>query len=721
MDTENDLITRRSFIAKTATYTGGLVIAFHIPKFMRSEAFAAGSPIKVDYPPNAFIRIAPDNSITLTINRLEMGQGVNTAFAQLLAEELGCDWEKIECVQSNADQVYNTPGMPFIITGGSMSVRTSWEQYRTIGAGMREMLKAAAAKRWNVAVGEIKVENGFLIHGDEKLSFGDVAEDAAKIPFPKEPQLKKPKDYKVIGKSLKRVDADGKSTGKAIFGQDVRIPGMLYAMIAKPPFEGSKLVSIDESAAKKVSGVVDVVKFADRAAVLATNTHAAHMGQQALNAQWDSGANNNASTAEFMKRFKAAANQPGVLAEQRGSPDESMARAEKHLTLEYEFPFLAHAPMEPLNTTINYDGNSVEMWAGFQMPQMDVKTASDILGVPMDKVKINVTYAGGSFGRRASKASDYTREACQLAKVVKKPIKVVYSREDDMRGGYYRPMTYHQVKLGLDKKGQLAAWDHFIVGQSIMKGTFMEAMMLKGGVDDTVVEGVKGTKYEIPAFKLQQTLADTPVTTLWWRSVGSTHTAYVMETAIDELAVAGGHDPLEYRLKLLKKSSKHVAVLHLLKKQTGWGHKKPPEGRAWGLAIHESFQSVVGMVVEVSMENNVPRVHEVWASAHVGQVVNPDGVATQIEGGVVFGLSAIMNLEIEIKDGKVVQGNFDQYPVLRMQDSPRVHVELVKTDEHPTGIGEPGVPPVGPALANAVFRLTGKRVRVLPFSKGLKV
>jgi isoquinoline 1-oxidoreductase beta subunit len=719
---ETKTISRRDFIVRTTAYTGGLIIAFHVPKVFRSElALAAAGAPQIEYPPNAFIRIAPDDSITLTINRLEMGQGVNTAFAQLIAEELGCRWEKIQAVASSADTIYNTPGMPFIITGGSMSVRTSWEQYRKIGAGMREMLETAAAKRWGVPVSSVRVEDGQVIcDGKGRFKFGDLAEEASQIPFPEKPTLKSSKDYTIIGKSMRRLDADDKSNGKAIFGLDVRLPSMLYAMVAKPPLAGSKLVSFDESAARKISGVVDVVKFADRVAVLAKNSHAAHLGQAALNPQWDSGQNATASTEAFMQEFRETGPKKGILVEERGSVDQAMPKAHHELELEYEFPFLAHAPMEPMNCTIHFDGEKAEIYGGMQMPTGDRAAAAKTLGIPVEKVGMHITYAGGSFGRRANKVSDYVVEACELAKVVKKPLKVVWSREDDMRGGFYRPMNYHRVKLGLDHSKNLVAWDHHIVGQSLMEGSFLESMMVKNGVEDAVVEGVKDTPYSLKNFRLQQTRIHTPMTTLWWRSVGNTHTAYVMETAIDELAEQGGHDPLEFRRHLLKKSPKHMAVLDLLKKESGWGRARPPKDRAWGLAIHESFQSVVGHIAEVSIEKGFPRVHRVWSAAHVGHVVNPEGVATQIEGGVVFGISAILYQQIQLKDGKIVQGNFDNYPVLRMQEAPEVSVHLVKTDEHPTGIGEPGVPPIGPAVANAVYRLSGKRVRVLPFSKGMK-
>ena len=373
-----------------------------------------------------------------------------------------------------------------------------------------------------------------------------------------------------------------------------------------------------------------------------------------------------------------------------------------------------------MNCTIRFDGETADIYGGMQMPTGDHAVAAKTLGIAPEKIKLHITYAGGSFGRRANTKSDYVLEACELAKIVKKPLKVVWSREDDMRGGYYRPMNFHRVTLGLNASHQLNAWDHHIVGQSIMKGSIFESMMVKNGIEEAVIEGVKDTPYALENFRLHQTRVDTPLTTLWWRSVGNTHTAYVMETAIDELAEKAGHDPLEFRRHLLKKSPKHLAVLDLIQKATGWGQQKPPPGRAWGLAIHESFQSVVAHVAEVSMVNGFPKVHRVWSAAHVGQVVNPDGVASQIEGGVVFGISAILHQEIEVKDGAIVPGNYDLYPVLRMEDTPLVSVHLVETHAPPTGIGEPGVPPIGPAVANAVYRLTHKRVRVLPFTKGLK-
>ena len=719
MKQEDINLNRRGFLAGSGLFVGGLVVAFHVPSVMQ-KAFAAEAPApgKV-YPPNAFIQISPDNSIKIVVNKLEMGQGVNTSMAQLIAEELECDWKNIASISAPVDPVYNHTVFPMQMTGGSSALSSSWDQYRKLGAGMREMLKSAAAQRWGVPVSEVKAQNGTITHSKKgKLTYGELAEEANKLQMPLDPPLKKAKDFKVIGKSIKRVDAQEKSNGKAVFGMDIRLPGMLYAVVARPPLEGAELSKMNEKAARGVAGVVDVVKFADRVAVLANNTHAAKLGRDALDVRWKDSKNSKASTDDMMKDFRAQAEKKGLVADERGSVDAKLGEAAKTIVAEYEFPFLAHATMEPLNCTVNFDGKTADIWSGHQMPTLDKSGAAKALGIKADNVAIHTTYAGGSFGRRASKTSDYILEACHLAKVVKKPLKVVWTREDDMRGGYYRPMNFHKVSLGFDDKGKLLAWQHHIVGQSIMAGSPMEGM-IKGGIEDAVVEGVAKTHYNLTNFRCEQTRPKTPMTTLWWRSVGHTHTAYVMETAMDEVAEQAKQDPLEMRRELLKNSPRHVAVIDLLKKQTGWGKKKPAKGRAWGVAVHESFNTVVGQVAEVSIEKGVPKIHQIWCAVHCGQVVNPEGAKTQVEGGIVYALSAALNQEIQVKDGQIVQGNFDTYPVMRIQDMPKVFVEFVKTDQPPTGLGEPGVPPAAPAVANAIYQLTKKRLRVLPFSKEL--
>lgn len=711
----NKEIDRRSFLGSSLTFTGGLLVSFYLP-FKIGKAFAADAPAAAAAPlaPNAFIHIAPDNSITMVINKLEMGQGVNTSLAQLIAEELECDWASIKSVSAPVDAVYNHPVFQMQMTGGSTALASSWDQHRKLGAGMREMLKTAAAKRWGVSTSQIKAEKGFMIHGTKKLSYGELSEEAGKLPFPEKITLKKPGEYKIIGKSMKRVDAAAKSNGKAEFGMDVRIPGMLYVMVARPPIAGASLKSAQEAKAKAVKGVVDVVRFAGKVAVLATNTHSAKVGREALAAEWDIPAALQINNESLMASLRTNLGK-GAKSKDAGDVDAQLAKATKLIEAEYEFPYLAHAAMEPMNCTINFDGKTADLWSGHQMPTVDRNTAAKILGITPEKVNLNTTYAGGSFGRRASKTSDYVVEAAELAKVVKKPIKIVWTREDDMRGGSYRPINIHRVKIGLNDKKQLLAWDHQLAGQSIMGGSFFEAMMPKTPTESAMVEGVEDTLYEMPAFRFTAAKVESPITSLWWRSVGHTHTAYVMETAIDELAEAMGQDPLALRRKMLKKSPRHLAVLDVLQKQTGWGRKKAPKGRAWGLAIHESFGSVVGHVAEVSVVDGLPKVHRIWSAVHCGQVVNPEGARTQVEGAIAFGLSAL-HQEIKIEGGRVVSGNFVDYPVLRIQDMPKVEVAFAPSQEAPTGLGEPGLPPVAPAVANAFYQLTSKRVRKLPFT-----
>ncbi len=713
-------LSRRNFLKNTALATGGLIVAFYLP-IGGSKAFAAApeKALKI-YPPNAFIQIAPDDSITLVINKLEMGQGVNTSMAQLIAEELECDWSKIKSVSAPVAAVYNHTQRPMQMTGGSSALKSSWDQHRKLGAGMREMLKTAAAQKWGVPVSEVKAASGQITHPTKgMLTYGELAEAANKIPLPENPTLKAPKDFKIIGQSMKRVDATDKSNGKAIFGMDVRIPNMLYAVIACPSILTAKIKSFDEKAARAVKGVVDVVKFGDRIAVLAKNTHVARVGRDALNAQFDSGKDSNSSSEEMMDYFKKESMKKGLVADERGHVDENMKKAFSKIEAEFAFPFLAHAPMEPMNCTIDYDGKKVDLWAGHQMPTMDMGIVMKELSLPPDKINIHTTYAGGSFGRRANKNSDYVLEACALAKIVKKPLKIAWTREDDMRGGYYRPMNFHKVSIGLDQKNNILAWDHHVVGQSIMAGSVLEAMVVKNGLESTVTEGVSETRYDLTNFRCEQTRLDTPMTTLWWRSVGHTHTAYAMETLIDEAAEKAKVDPLEFRRKLLKKSERHIAVLDLLKKMSGYGKKIAPKGKAWGLAIHESFDTVVGQIAEVSLENGKPRIHQVWCAVHCGQVVNPEGAKTQVEGAIAFGLSAALDQKIQIVKGEIIQGNFIDYPVLRINEMPKVHVEFVKTELPPTGLGEPGLPPIAPAVANAIYRLNKKRLRKLPFSNEL--
>ena len=708
--------SRRDFLETGLAATSGLIVAFIMPP-MAQKVFAQQPKTPLPTAPNAFIHIAPDNSVTMIINKLEMGQGVNTSLAQLIAEELECDWTKIKSISASVNPVYNHTYFGMQMTGGSSSLNSSWDQHRKLGASMREMLKAAAAKRWKVNLSEVSAAEGYVTHAKHgKLSYGELANEANHMPFPKDVKLKDPKDFKVIGKSMPRLDAPDKTNGKAIFGIDVRIPGLMFASIARPPVPSATVVSVDTSAAEKVPGVKKVIKLDDRVGVFATNTYAAKKGRDALQIKWDLKGNDQFSDDTLFGELRTASAKPGLLAKASGDSVKGLAAAKKVFEADYEFPFLAHAPMEPLNCTIDYNGKKATLWAGFQMPTMDRTVAAKTLGLAPEKVDMQTTYAGGSFGRRACKTSDYVLEACQFAKVLKKPFKITNSREDDFAAQFYRPMNFHRVRWGLDEKKEIAGWHHHVIGHTVMGGSVFGAMMIKDGLEATVTEGTSDTPYAINNFRCEQTRVTTPITTLWWRSVGHTHNAFVMETMMDEVAEAAGKDPIEMRKNMLAASPRHLQVLEELVRLSGWGNRKAPHGRAWGVAIHESFKSVVGNVVEVSYEKGETRVHKVWSAVHCGSVVNPEGAKSQVESSVAFGISAALYQKIRIDKGRIVTANFlnDDYRVLRIQEMPEVQVAFVSTQDTPTGLGEPGLPPVAPAIANALYRLTSKRVRRLP-------
>ncbi len=716
--------SRRDFLKTGAAVTSGLVVAFTLPAGFAKFALAKEAPApNIDFTsaalPNAFIMISPDNSIRLIINKLEMGQGVNTSLAQLIAEELECEWERISCESAPVAPVYNATFMPTQMAGGSTSVTSSWDQLRTAGAMAREMLILAAAEKWGVPAKEIRAEKGSVHHPKKgSLTYGELAEAAAKQTPPAPIKLKDSKQFKIIGKSMKRVDAADKTNGKAVFGLDVRVPDMLFSVIARPPF-GASLQGFDEKAAKKIAGLKEIIKLdGGKVAFVASNSWAAMKAREAANVQWKLSDDPLLTQEGLKKAFLETLEKPGTTVKSSPKTEDAPKKAKRTLDATYEFPYLAHACMEPMNCTVAFDGKKAQIWAGHQMPTGDRMAAAKVLGVPPESIEVTTTYAGGSFGRRANKDSDFVIEASLLAKQLKKPIQVVWTREDDMRGGYYRPMTMHKIRAGVDAKGLVNGWDHKIVGQGVLAGSVFAPNIDKTGIDPTSIEGVDNTPYAIPNFQLQLQLMKLPVSVLWWRSVGHTHTAYVMETFIDELAEAANKDALKFRKELIKKSPRHQAVLDLLAKKSDWG-KNMPAGRALGLAVHESFNSVVGHVVEVSLNGTEVKVHKVVSAVHCGTVVNPKGAEAQVESAIVYGLSACLYGDLTLDKGQVKQGNFHEYQVARMPDMPIVEVHFVPSNDAPTGLGEPGLPPLAPAIANAIFKLNGKRVRTQPFSKGL--
>ena len=710
--------SRRQFLKDSAGLMGGLVIGFYLP-IKSGRAFAADAPPKLIYPPNAFIRIAADDSITIVVNKSEMGQGVYTSLPMLIAEELEADWSRIRVESAPVAAVYNHTGFGMQMTGGSSSIPSSWEQLRQVGASGRILLIRAAAQQWGVPEGECHAENSQVIHAGsgKKLSYGKLADAAAKLPLPDNVALKSPKDFKLIGKATKRLDTPAKINGSAQFGLDVYLPGMLTVLIARSPVFGGKVKRFDATEARKLPGVQGVYQVPTGIAVAASGFWPAKTARDLLEIEWDEGPGAALSTPKMRAEYLELTKQPGAIARKDGDTVQGFKAAHKSISAEYEIPYLAHAAMEPLNVVVDLKPDHCSIWTGTQMQTMDHAMAAKTAGLKPEQVEIHTTFLGGGFGRRANPRSDFVIEAVQVAMAVAQPVKVVWTREDDTRGGNYRPMWSDHIEAGIAKDGKPLAWKHTLVGQSIVADTSFEAFMTHNGVDATSVEGAATLPYMIPNLQVELHSPKNAVPVQWWRSVGHSHTAFVVETMIDELAHLAGKDPVAYRLGILPADSRYRGVLQLAAKNAGWGKKKLPAGHAYGVAVHKSFDSYVAEIAEVSLENGKIRVHRVVAAVDCGMVINPDGVRQQIEGGIVYGLSAALHGAITLENGRVMQSNFHDYAPLRFSEMPRVEVHIVASGELPTGIGEPGTPPIAPAVANAVFTLTGKRLRRMPFDQ----
>jgi isoquinoline 1-oxidoreductase beta subunit len=707
-----DNVSRRDFL-KTS---GALVLAVAFPRPSFSQKANSFSP-------NAFIRIDPDSRVTVIVKHLEMGQGTYTGLPTLVAEELDADWSQIraEGAPADAGRYHNLFWGEAQGTGGSTALANSYEQLRKAGASARAMLVSAAAARWNVPASEIKVSKGIVSHGTNKATFGQLAADAAKQEVPKDVPLKDPKDFVYIGKPARRTDARAKSNGSATFTQDVKLPGMLTAVVLHPPRFGSKLKSFDAAKAKALKGVQEVVAFetpvASGVAVLAKDYWTAKKGRDALTAQWDESGAFRLGSSQIMDEYKKLSETPGLSARKDGDVAAALKGAAKTVEAAYEFPYLAHAAMEPMNCVVKLDSAGCEIWNGEQFQTVDQMQVAKLLGLKPEQVKLNMLYAGGSFGRRANPQSDFILEAAAIAKAIngRAPVKLVWGREDDMKAGFYRPLNYHTLQAGLDAQGNISAWRHTIVGQSILAGTAFEGVMVKNGIDATSVEGAANLPYAIPNLAVDLHSPKLGVPVQWWRSVGSTHTAFATECFLDELARASGKDPFQLRRALLGKHPRHKAVLELAAQKAGWG-KPLPKDRARGIAVHESFNSFVAQVVEVSRRKDRLRIERVVCAVDCGVAVNPNIIAMQMESGIGYGLSAALSGAITLKDGIVEQSNFHDYPVLRMNQMPRIETHIVPSGEKPSGVGEPGTPVIAPALANAILALDGKPLRALPLS-----
>jgi isoquinoline 1-oxidoreductase beta subunit len=712
---ESGSTNRRAFLKAGAAASAGLVVACFMPLGMR-RVFAedvAKKPAQI--PPNAFVRIAPDNSVTVLIKHSEMGQGVWTSIPMVLADELDADWSKIKVEHAPAAPEYKHTVFGMQMTGGSTSTWESFAQLREAGATARALLIAAAMKKWKLdAANDIRTDNGYVIHGDKKLSYGELAEAAAKLPMPTNVALKKPEEFRLIGKPTRRLDSKAKVTGTAEFGIDVKRPNMLIATVARAPVFGAKVKSFDATKAKAVPGVVDVVQVPSGVAVLGKHFWAAKQGRDALVIDWDLGDGAKISTEGLRAEYRKLAQTPGAVAKKAGDVDAAL-KAGKVIDAEYEVPFLAHAPMEPENCTVEIGKDGADIWTGTQFQTFDQQLSAQILSLKPEQVRVHTTFLGGGFGRRANPTCDYVTEAVQVAKASGKTVKVVWTREDDIHGGYYRPMWLSRVRATLGKDGKPGAWAQTIVGQSIIAGTPFAPMMIKDGIDATSVEGAADSPYldAVAAHRVDLHSPTSPISVLWWRSVGHSNTAFVVESFVDELAHAAKQDPLKYRQALLPEKSRERLALDLAAEKFGWG-KPLPKGHAAGIAVHQSFGSYVAQIAEVSVADKKVTVHRVVCAIDCGPVVNPLTIEAQMQSGIAFGLGAALHSELTFKDGKVEQSNFHNYVVLRSNEMPKVEVYIVPSTDKMGGAGEPGTPPIAPAVANAVFAATGQRLRKLP-------
>ena len=714
--------SRRTFLKATATMGAGLVVAFVIPGAKRfaiaapEDAAAASTGLQ----PNAYLRIAPDDSVTVLLAHSEMGQGIWTTLAMLVAEELDADWTTIRVEHAPAAPPFAHTAFGMQMTGGSTTTWSEFDRYRQAGATARALLVAAAAQKFSVPAAQVRTENGTAIAGDQRARYGELAVQAATLKAPEKVALKDPKDWKLIGHPTKRLDTPEKITGRAQFGMDVQFDGLLTAVVARAPVFGGTVKSFDATAAKAVSGVRDVVQVPTGVAVVADHYWAAKLGRDALKVEWDNGPNAALDTAALREQFRALALTDGAIAKQAGDAKIALTKASRTLEAEYHVPYLAHAPMEPLNATVKFENGVCDIWTGTQFQTLDQQVASKILGIAPANVHIHTTFLGGAFGRRATPTSDFVSEAVEVAKAAGKPVKTVWTREDDIRGGYYRPMYVQQARIALDDAGKPLAWHHVLVGQSILIGSPFEAAMVKGGIDGTSVEGVVDSPYivDLTDHRVELHSPRTGIPVLWWRSVGHSYNGFVMESLIDELAHEAKQDPVEYRRALLARHPRHLAALDLAAEKSGWGSPLP-QGRARGVAVHESFGSFIAQVAEISIDPNPGlrhpvRVHRVVCAIDCGIAVNPEGVRAQMESGIAFGLGAALHSALSFKDGQVQESNFHDYRVLRMDEMPQVDVHIVASTEKMGGAGEPGTPPIAPAVANAIFALTGHRLRELP-------
>jgi isoquinoline 1-oxidoreductase beta subunit len=704
-------LNRRSFLKVGATGAAGLLIGFYF--HVDAELLAAAAETKASAPVvfNAWIHVGTDDYVTILIDKSEMGQSILTGLAMIAADELDCDWTKVRTEFAPADKVYINPRFGVQGTGGSSGTPTSWNPLRKASATARAMLLQAAAQKWGVDASTCRAENGAILHETSKrrATYGSLAEAAAKLPAPQDVPLKTPDQYKLIGKPTPRLDTPDKVNGSTQYGIDMRMPGLLYAAVARCPVFGGKVTSFDATKTKAVPGVKDAIQISNGIAVIADNTWAAMQGRRALEIQWDEGPNAKLTSADISKALEEGAAQPGHAARKEGDVEAGLAAAATKFVVDYEVPFLAHATMEPMNCTAHVRADRCDVWSGTQAQTSSQATAAKITGLDPSAVFIHTTFLGGGFGRRFE--ADFIGEAVEVSKAMNAPVKVTWSREDDMQHDYYRMVSHARCTAGLDAEGWPVVWASHVSSPALMA----RFGPLKDNFDHRSVESLDDVPYTIPNILVDFRLVDTPIPIGFWRSVGASQNGFFLESFADEMATAAKKDPYEFRRRLLGKSPRHLAVLETAAQNAGWG-KPLPAGRARGIAVVTSYNGFVALVIEVSVnrQERSLKVNRVVCALDCGRIVNPSSIQAQARSCIVYGLTAAMHSAITIDRGRVQQNNFNDYRMMRFDEMPDVEVHIVSSDGPPTGAGEFVVPPVAPALCNAIFAATGKRVRRLP-------
>jgi len=708
----NSDMTRRTFIksgclviAASATH-GALTLVNVSPGFAGKQK---------TFRPHAFVEIAPDDTVTVWVGQTELGQGTHTGIAMIVAEELDADWEQVQSRMAPAADAFKNPFWHMQITGGSTSIRHRWDMIRKAGAAARQMLIEAAARQWGVAADACRTDSGKVLHPDGRsLNYGQLVEAATALPVPKDPPLKDSKDYRIIGSARNRLDIPDKVQGRTVFGIDVQVPNMCVAVVARPPRYGARPITYDKGAARAVKGVIKVVPLEDRVAVCAETTYAAIQGREMLDIKWSSGSHPDLNDKTIDRWFQEHLAKPGAIAEATGDARAALGQAAVTREAFYRFPYLAHATLEPMNCTAHVEKDRCRLWAPTQGQTAAQNTAAKITGLPADKVEVMTTYCGGGFGRRGELS--VVMDAVHLSRIMGRPVKVMWTREDDFKNDFYRPGSVCHIKGGLDARGRLVAWAHKVATPSIMSRIFPQ--FVKNGVDPTSVEGVPDMDYTLPNRLVEYVMMDLPIPVGFWRSVGNTINTFAVESFIDEMAHAAKKDPVQFRLEMLAKDSRPYRTLSLLAEKSGWGGSVPA-GRGRGVALRTCFGSSAAHMAEVSVDKKIGAVtvHRIVCAIDCGPAVYPDAIVAQMEGAAVMALSTAFYERIRFADGGVKTANYDEYPLLSMTEVPQIEVHIARSRHKIGGVGEPGVPPVPPAVANAIFDATGVRLRELPFNR----